>query len=227
MTPSVSPRTLRHTQDLTAAPSIQVVGTTPPSLPDTSVATDVHIVPPAHDATVIDRHVAPTNAPACETQLESHLPSKVAPDPRLLSSEIDASCSGTSSLLDELRMALSMKPLEIVTRDLSTDRIRYLYLALRKRTPLLPHEYSALISLFGSLSLSKPGKPYRSVYGHPLTNQMEQSYGGSYWDMIGLVAKDKRDYGLTDVVPSDRYWLMRLDAEALKAPASVDQGSSE
>lgn len=125
-------------------------------------------------------------------------------------------------------MLMSMTLPEATTHNLSADHIRFLYLSLRKQEsfgPLHPHEYSALIRLFGSLSLSKPDRPYQSVYGHHLVYHMQESYG-SYWGMIGLVAKDKRDYGYADMTPADRYWLMRLDAEALKTPTVDDLGSS-
>lgn len=224
---------LRNTLDSASTPGEQVAATAPEPLTDRPITLDVQTDPPTRGVISSTSPLAPAGSHAAsETQYT--LPSKISglspatSDPGLRLSHTDP-CPSTPTPLDELRMLLSLKPTEAALHDLSADRIRSLYHSFRKQEgfgPLWSYEYSQLVSLFGSLSLSNLGRPYRSIYGHHLVEHMQESFEGTYWDMVGLVAKDKRDYGFAPMNPSDCYWLMRMDVEALSTPAIDGQESS-
>ncbi|KAI0951194.1 hypothetical protein AcW1_008301 [Taiwanofungus camphoratus] len=81
-------------------------------------------------------------------------------------------------------------------------------------------EFSALISLFGSLSLSTSRYPYRSIHGHPYVSHMTSSFR-SHWAFVLELANDKHrlNHALSY---SDRYWLMRARlAELQTAPGDT------
>ncbi|KZT02604.1 uncharacterized protein LAESUDRAFT_405285 [Laetiporus sulphureus 93-53] len=69
-------------------------------------------------------------------------------------------------------------------------------------------DFSALISLLGSLSVSTPQSPYCSVFSHPAISHMLDSAFRPHWALIRSIATDKCELegGLRD---SDYYWLLR------------------
>lgn len=105
--------------------------------------------------------------------------------------------------------------------------IRSLYLSAKHRTQL--HELgaegmSSLISLFGTLSISASGHPYRSIFMHPLAIPiMGQTTSRSYWPFIVQLARDKEAiFQRLDV--SDHYWLMRAKLAELEGINAEELG---
>ncbi|KZT73626.1 hypothetical protein DAEQUDRAFT_683936 [Daedalea quercina L-15889] len=124
------------------------------------------------------------------------------------------------SSIDRLRAFLSTKHIDDNASLLTITRVRSLYHGIRaheQHGTLFPHEYSKLIQLFGSLSLSTHTRPYRSVFGHSLAPLMTEDSYRPHWTMVERIASDKLKHG-HQLDPSDRYWLMRMNLEALKMP---------
>ncbi|KAH9916171.1 uncharacterized protein B0H18DRAFT_1107713 [Fomitopsis serialis] len=124
------------------------------------------------------------------------------------------------SPLDNLRVLLATNITGSAAGRLSVTRVRSLYHSVRAQKllgSLRPEEYSALIRLFGSLSLSALHRPYRSAYGHYLTGCMTDTSYRSHWVVVDRIARDKLGHE-HPLNTSDHYWLMRMDIEALKTP---------
>ena len=81
-------------------------------------------------------------------------------------------------------------------------------------------EFSALISLFGSLSLSTPGNPYHSVFAHPLTAKVLSTRSGessrSYWPFVAELGRDKHQL-YAKLGPADHYFVMHAQLAGLLA----------
>lgn len=83
-----------------------------------------------------------------------------------------------------------------------------------------PPEFSALISLFGSLSLSTLGNPYHSVFAHPLTARVLSARSGkssrSYWPLVAEIGRDKHQL-YASLGPADHYFVMHAQLAGLSA----------
>ncbi|KAH9949975.1 hypothetical protein B0H21DRAFT_725575 [Amylocystis lapponica] len=101
-----------------------------------------------------------------------------------------------------------------------TRRLRVLYASIKTRSMLhllSSADQSALVSLFGSLSLSTSKDPYLGIFGHPFTPHMRESSFRNSWSFVVQLAKDKRRLGRT-LSHSDRYWLMQAYLAELQTP---------
>lgn len=80
--------------------------------------------------------------------------------------------------------------------------------ALGQLPSLNTADFSALISLLGSLSVSTAQSPYGSVFSHPAISHMLDSAFRPHWALVRNIASDKCELegGLSD---SDYYWLLR------------------
>lgn len=110
----------------------------------------------------------------------------------------------------------------------TANTIRSLYHSAEARSQLgtlSAKEFSALISLFGSLSLSTPGRPYISIYAHPLTTATlekgSREYHRSYWPMVARLVSEK--FQRAPLGPSDHYYSMHAQLAGLLATLGQDQ----
>lgn len=114
--------------------------------------------------------------------------------------------------------------------------IKGFYRAIRTKgllNELSSEEFSAVICLFGSLSLlpesstSLPdGDTETSKVSslHPLTfalHELQADGKRQHWAFVLLVAKDKSSHGIP-LSDADNYWLMRAGLEDAKQSASTD-----
>ena len=121
-----------------------------------------------------------------------------------------------TSRITTLKAFLSRDNLTSTHPTLHTaNTIRSLYLSAEARSQLndlSARELSVLISLFGSLSLSTPGLPYRSIYAHPFTQAISerhpQGFCRSYWPMVAQLVSAKVSL-YRKLGPSDCYHAMR------------------
>ncbi|KAI0779108.1 hypothetical protein BC629DRAFT_1735996 [Irpex lacteus] len=87
---------------------------------------------------------------------------------------------------------------------------------------LTPAELSSLTALFGSLSLSTPGRPYSSIYAHPWTARMYNKWSCStFWPLLIELEADKRDLEQT-LCDSDHFWLMHAHLAQDVAKRDID-----
>ena len=115
-----------------------------------------------------------------------------------------------------LKAFLSLDNLASTHPTLHTaNTIRSLYHSAEQRSQLgdlSAREFSVLISLFGSLSLSTPTQPYCSIYAHPFTQAISERYPRglcrSYWSMVARLVHAKVSL-YPNLGPSDCYYAMR------------------
>ena len=110
----------------------------------------------------------------------------------------------------------------------TANTLQSLYRSARARhqtTTLEPRDYTALISIFGSLSLSSVGQPYCSVYAHPFTpavlERTSMNYQRPYWAMVAWLIRERTSLHGT-LSPSDHYYAMRAHLAKLLVPGNMD-----
>lgn len=134
---------------------------------------------------------------------ESTLPSQRLPDSSRRELDVASprpksnSSRGASAIL-ALKALLSSDNLARPKPTVYTaNTIRSIYRSVKAYgllRDLTATELSALISLFGSLSLSSPGVPYRSIYAHSLAAHLPDKgkSGRSYWTLIAELVLEKK-----------------------------------
>lgn len=123
----------------------------------------------------------------------------------------------TGTAAQRLQEFLALRELPSGFPPRSARTLRLLYYSARTASDLStvgPMGLSALISLLGSLSISKPGVVPQSIHMHPLVHHMPITSFRPQWTFIVHVAQSKRALGY-NLLPSDRYWLMRGELVAL------------
>ncbi|CCM04260.1 uncharacterized protein FIBRA_06427 [Fibroporia radiculosa] len=124
----------------------------------------------------------------------------------------------TPSFADRLRELLSPTPSETLpTVNCTSTHVRGLYYGAKARGQLASFtsaHFSDLISLFGSLSMSTPQRPYRSFFSNQMIECMSPASFQPFWPFIQRLGNDKRAVGL-QLNDSDRYWLMRAHIATL------------
>lgn len=110
----------------------------------------------------------------------------------------------------------------------TANTIRSIYLSAKSRTTLhnlSAADFSALISLFGSLSMSTPDNLYHSLFASPSLPNVRGIGERSYWPFVAQLGGDKRRLCL-DLEPSDHYWLMCAELAEMVDVVRRDIGES-
>lgn len=113
--------------------------------------------------------------------------------------------------LSELKFVLAPSYSHRTPNHLSAQKLRSIYLSAKARSQsreLTPSEWSALLSVFGTLSLSSAQQPFRGLFAHPLVHSMSpSSKERTYWPFVVQLAQDKTRFHKA-LSFSDRYWVM-------------------
>ncbi|KAI0703426.1 hypothetical protein BC835DRAFT_1318781 [Cytidiella melzeri] len=100
----------------------------------------------------------------------------------------------------------------------SANTLSALYYALKAKSQLYElssADTTALIGLFGSLSLSTPSQPYASIHAHPWTKTIFTKHCCTYWPLVLELGNQKyrSSQSLSD---SDHFWLMHANLVQLR-----------
>ncbi|KAI9000605.1 hypothetical protein BD414DRAFT_451072 [Trametes punicea] len=116
-----------------------------------------------------------------------------------------------ASSLERLRSFLHDHSLDDPMSPYSARQIRHRYLLWKREGSLRhlsSHDMSSLISFFGTLSMSTPGKPYKSIYAHRRLPDMPEVSFCPHWHLVLGICRDKQ-WLRYPLLQSDLYWLMR------------------
>lgn len=136
------------------------------------------------------------------------------------SSSSESTSSGTSAV-QALKALLSPDNLTRSNPTVYTaNTIRSMYRSAKAYTllqDLTASEFSALISLFGTLSLSSTEGPYQSIYSHPLAVHIPSKAQPcrSYWSLVGELVAEKHRL-LRTLDRSDHFYGMHAKLNEMK-----------
>jgi hypothetical protein len=126
------------------------------------------------------------------------------------SNEISRDPSQKSNSIEILsNFLLSQNMVSPTPQKLTTNTLRSLYKSVKTRSQLprlSSDQMTALLSLFGSLSLAHPRPP--CIYFSKFVSHIEDSSFRTFWPFVLEIARDKVKLG-KPLSGIDRYWIMR------------------
>lgn len=188
-----------------------------------------HPLMPVHVGPSITHYEARSSTDEPKSALQAHT-RQDTPLTALDNVQIHVPEDRSPTSLSELKLVLAPTYSHRTPNYLSAHKLRSIYLSAKARShsrELTPSEWSALLSVFGTLSLSSVQQPFRGLFAHPLVNSMSpSSKERTYWPFVVQLAQDKtRFYKVLSF--SDRYWVMLAklaESDSVKGGNTADGG---